>query len=297
MLFGAFLAPILAILVFNSIVFVVVIRVLIKHSRKKYGSKDKNVINSVRRLLISSFGITFLFGMSWVFGVLTISSASEVFQYLFTIFTSMQGFFIFFFFCVLGKEARESWIQLLCRGRKTPWSTTSTSGQQKTPVSTSGISSGGTRTTRALSSTQRMLTLSSIYLRRPSDTPSVFSAGSRHSSETPSLGANSVSSIEMNTMDRTISNLHAIQEEQEEEEEDITTTPPPTSKEASSGKTRRNSNTESMQNLSLSGSVSNERSSVSPEKESFSVSPSQEPSTTDGDFEVLENPYADEHSD
>ena len=90
---------------------VVVIRVLIIHSIKKYGHKNETkAVEGVKRVLISIFGIMFLFGMSWVFGALTISDASLVFQYLFAIFTSLQGFFIFFFFCVLDKEARELWI-------------------------------------------------------------------------------------------------------------------------------------------------------------------------------------------
>ena len=283
MLFGAFLVPILAILVFNSIVFVIVIRVLLKHSRKKYGNRDKKVVNTVRQLFISSFGIMFLFGLSWAFGALTISAASEAFQYLFAIFTSLQGFFIFLFFCVLGKEARESWLQLLCRGRKLPWFT-STISQQKTPgLSTSGISSGGTGTTSASSTTPRRISMGSIYLRRPSATPSILSSASQRASDTPSIGNDSVSSIEMNPMEGTIQNLYAIQEEDEEEEEEIMATPTPSSGVSSpTGKRQPNS----VLDLSLGESTSNKELPTS-------VTQSQEPSTTDEDFEVLENPYAD----
>lgn len=292
-LFGAFLAPILIILAFNTIVFVVVIRVLFKHSNKKYGSKEKKVVHTVRQLLISSFGIMFLFGLSWVFGALTISAASPVFQYLFTIFTSLQGFFIFTFFCILGKEARESWLQLLCRGRKLPWFT-STIGQQKTPASTSGLSSGGTRTTGSATNTPRRTSMSSIYLRRPSATPSILSFGGRRSSETPSIGNDSISSIEMNPMEGTIQNLYAIQEEdEEEEEEEMVAKPTPYFKTPSpTGKRRRNSNTESMGDLSVNESTSNDEHSSSPQIHG-SVTQSREPSTTDGDIEVVENPYTD----
>ena len=279
MLFGAFLVPILAILVFNAIVFVIVIRVLFNHSRKKYGNRDIKVVNTVRQMLISSFGIMFLFGLSWAFGALTISAASIVFQYLFAIFTSLQGFFIFLFFCVLGKEARESWLQLLCGGRKLPWFT-STISQQKTPAS--GISSGGTRTTSASSTTPRCISMGSIYLRRTSATPRILSSDSRRASGTPSIGNDSFSSIEMNPMEGTIRNLHAIQEEVEEE---IMATPTPSSGVSSlTGKRRPNSNTES--------STSNKELPTSPQMHG-SVTQSQEPPTTDEDFEALENPYAD----
>ena len=284
-LFGAFLVPILAILVFNSIVFVIVIRVLLKHSRKKYGSKDKKVVNTVRQLLISSFGIMFLFGLSWAFGALTISDAAEVFRYPFAILTSLQGFFIFLFFCVFGKEARESWFQLLCRGRKLPWFT-STISQQKTPAfSTSGISSGGTRTTGASSNTPRRISLG--YLRRPSATPSF---DSRQPSETPSIGNDSVSSIEMNPMEGTIQNLYAIREEEEEEEEEMGATPTPSQSPAD--KKRRTSNTESVLDLSVGGNTSDKDLSSSPHTHG-SITQSGQPSTTDEDSEILENPYAD----
>ena len=289
MLFGAFLVPILAILVFNAIVFVIVIRVLFNHSRKKHGNRDIKEVNTVRQMLISSFGIICLFGLSWAFGALTISAASVVFQYLFAIFTSLQGFFIFLFFCVLGKEARESWLQLLCRGRKLPWFT-STISQQKTPAfSTSGIR---TRTTLASSTTPRPISMGSIYLRCPSATPSILSSVSGRASETPSIGNESVSSIEMNPMEGTIQNLHAIQEEDEEEEEIMAMPPPSSGVSSPTGKRQQNSNTESVLDLSLGESTSNKELPTSPQING-SVTQSQELSTTDEDFEMLENPHAD----
>ena len=289
-LFGAFLVPILAILLFNSIVFVLVIRVLMIHSKKKFGTRDKGTVETVKRLLISSFGIMFLFGLSWVFGAFTISAASEVFQYLFTIFTSLQGFFIFFFFCVLGKEARELWLQLLCRGRKIPWITISLS-RDKTPVSTSGLSSGETRNTRATStaSSPRHSTLSSIYLQRPTES---YLRRMSDSQESESAG-----SIEMNTRDSTIANLHAIAEE--EEEEDIAAEPVP--EQSSTEKTRRNSNTESMHDLSLNGSK--KKSITSPLQQDSPNSPASPPqqlaasSAPEDTLEVLENSHANVDSD
>ena len=60
----------------------------------------------------------FLFGITWLFGILTFSSeVREVFQILFTVFNSFQGFFIFLFFCAISKEARESWKELFGSGR------------------------------------------------------------------------------------------------------------------------------------------------------------------------------------
>ena len=111
---GAFLAPIFAILLFNTIIFVIVISILAKQIRKKYATKDHANRKIAVRLMISIMGVIALFGLTWVFGALTVREASTAFQFLFAIFNSLQGFFIFFFFCVFGKEAKTFWLQVLC---------------------------------------------------------------------------------------------------------------------------------------------------------------------------------------
>ena len=86
--------------------------------RSKEGMKPKTAL----RLTLSISGIMFLFGLTWLFAAFTFTIAGNdvlriIFQALFTVFASFQGFFIFLFFCVLNKEARESWRELLSCGR------------------------------------------------------------------------------------------------------------------------------------------------------------------------------------
>ena len=71
--------------------------------------------------MISVGGVMFLFGLTWLFAILTFSVTGlrETFQVLFTVFNSFQGFFIFLFFCVFGKEAREHWKEALSCGKYT----------------------------------------------------------------------------------------------------------------------------------------------------------------------------------
>ncbi|OCU01961.1 hypothetical protein XELAEV_180077397mg, partial [Xenopus laevis] len=45
-----------------------------------------------------------ILGSSWVFGVLAVNDQTIVFQYMFAIFNSLQGFFIFLFHCLLNSE-------------------------------------------------------------------------------------------------------------------------------------------------------------------------------------------------
>ena len=74
----------------------------------------------VLRLMFSIGGVMSLFGLTWLFAILTVSvpGLREIFQILFTIFNSFQGLFIFLFFCVLNKEARDSWRELFSCGEK-----------------------------------------------------------------------------------------------------------------------------------------------------------------------------------
>ena len=95
--------------------------VLIKHSKKKIqrakASTDGSPREATIRLLISIFSIMNMYGLTWLFAIFTFTDGSFAFQLLFAIFNSLQGFFMFIFFCVLGKEARESWAHVLCRGK------------------------------------------------------------------------------------------------------------------------------------------------------------------------------------
>ena len=117
-LFGVFLGPIFAVLLFNIILFLLVVRVLIKHSRRKIvESKNAKKYKGTLKALISIVSIMAMFGLSWVFGAFTISGASQVFSWLFVIFNSLQGFVLFLFFCVIGKDPREEWKSVFTCGR------------------------------------------------------------------------------------------------------------------------------------------------------------------------------------
>ena len=117
MFFGLFLAPILALILFNAVVFVLVIRVLVKHSARKLDDVNpKKRAIGIIKTMISVVSISLMFGLQWIFGAFTIAEASEAFQWLFVIFSSLQGFFLFLFFCILSQDAREEWLNLFSLG-------------------------------------------------------------------------------------------------------------------------------------------------------------------------------------
>ena len=104
-------------MLFNTVVFVLVLRVLIKHYlRKLKDLESKKKFQGTFKTLISVVSIMFMFGLQWLFGAFTIAEASEAFQWLFVIFSTLQGLFLFLYFCILAQDAREQWLKLLSWG-------------------------------------------------------------------------------------------------------------------------------------------------------------------------------------
>ena len=113
--FGAFLGPIMLVLSFNMVIFVVVIVVLVRHFRKR--SKDRGNKLGTLLLMANITCVAFLFGLTWLFGALTVFNLNNAFQILFTLANSFQGFIIFIFFCLLNSDVRLAWMHQLFRQR------------------------------------------------------------------------------------------------------------------------------------------------------------------------------------
>ena len=146
---GTFLAPILAIMLFNLFIFVWVIVVLIRHKCGRVSRKQEIVsASTIMRMMFSISGVMSLFGLTWLFAILlfTVIELRNISQLLFTIFNSLQGFFIFIF--ILNTEAIGLWKKFLACGSKPSQSRLSVSRQKRTGRS-------GTRSTGYFSSTRR----------------------------------------------------------------------------------------------------------------------------------------------
>ena len=107
--FVAFLGPILLVLVFNLIIFIVVIVVLVRNVTKRSKGSNTGVQLSAFQVMLNITGVAFLFGLTWIFGVLTVVNKHQAFQIMFTVVNAFQGFFIFVFCCVLNKDVRSAY--------------------------------------------------------------------------------------------------------------------------------------------------------------------------------------------
>ena len=102
-------------MIFSVVVFVCVIFILVKHVKSSASLKKQSVSKKESlRLVFSIGGVMFLFGLTWLFAILTFSVTGlrETFQTLFTIFNSFQGLFLFIFVCVMSSDVRDEWKNL-----------------------------------------------------------------------------------------------------------------------------------------------------------------------------------------
>ena len=97
-------APIAVIIVCNTCVLCVVIVKIHKHRKDKGESELSQLIADAR----IAFTCNVLLGTTWVFALFAVGEATMVFQWLFCIFNSLQGFFIFLFYTVRNPDLRKS---------------------------------------------------------------------------------------------------------------------------------------------------------------------------------------------
>ena len=68
--------------------------------------QNKTQVEKVKAGLKATAVILPLLGITWLFGLLTFSSSTVAFKYMFAIFNSLQGLMIFIFHCLLNKQVR-----------------------------------------------------------------------------------------------------------------------------------------------------------------------------------------------
>ena len=119
----ALLLPVVLILLVNFVVLVMVMRVL---TQKNNASSQRQAGKVQARI---AFACATLLGLTWILGLLAIGEMAFTFQLLFTIFNSLQGFFIFVFYTLMNKDARKNWKQVFKFGRNYDKRSTTSSSQ------------------------------------------------------------------------------------------------------------------------------------------------------------------------
>lgn len=122
----AFLGISCLILFINLLVFIMVTRVLFtprmatKAAANNSNSSSSNSGHPAPPITAAqvrgAFTVMTLLGVTWIFGVFAVGEARTVFQYIFCVCNSMQGFLIFVVRVLQYPEARSAWFQLMTRG-------------------------------------------------------------------------------------------------------------------------------------------------------------------------------------
>ncbi|XP_058480495.1 adhesion G protein-coupled receptor L3-like isoform X11 [Solea solea] len=70
---------------------------------------DSGCLDNIKSWVIGAIALLCLLGLTWAFGLMYVNESTVVMAYLFTIFNSLQGMFIFIFHCVLQKKVRKEY--------------------------------------------------------------------------------------------------------------------------------------------------------------------------------------------
>ncbi|XP_038573819.1 adhesion G protein-coupled receptor L2-like isoform X5 [Micropterus salmoides] len=103
----SFIGPVTFIIVVNVIFLVVTMFKMVKHSTSM--KPDSSRLGGIRSWVLGAFALLCLLGLTWSFGLFFLNESSIVMAYLFTIFNTLQGMFIFIFHCLLQKKVRKEY--------------------------------------------------------------------------------------------------------------------------------------------------------------------------------------------
>ncbi|XP_056912212.1 adhesion G protein-coupled receptor L2-like isoform X16 [Takifugu flavidus] len=104
---GTFIGPVAFIIAVNVILLVVTMFKMVKHSTSM--KPDSSRLGGIRSWVSGAFVLLCLLGLTWSFGLFFLDDSSIVMAYLFTIFNTLQGMFIFIFHCLLQKKVRKEY--------------------------------------------------------------------------------------------------------------------------------------------------------------------------------------------
>ncbi|XP_052745302.1 latrophilin Cirl isoform X3 [Bicyclus anynana] len=114
----SFVVPAGLVLLANWLCLIFVSYLMCRHSTVSIKAKENSKLYKIRVWLNSSVVLAVLLGLTWTFGLLYLNEQSVGVAYTFTILNSLQGLFIFIFYC-LQNEIFQKECARLCR--RHPW--------------------------------------------------------------------------------------------------------------------------------------------------------------------------------
>ena len=114
--FGVIL-PVTLTLFVNIIIYMIIMVKLVTREtpgENKVNPDGRNIKNQMK----NGFFISVLLGLTWIFPIFAVGDVKEVqfvFQLLFCVFSSLQGFFIFLFYVLVNKQVKTMIKDMVCK--------------------------------------------------------------------------------------------------------------------------------------------------------------------------------------
>ena len=117
----AVVVPVAIILFANTVTLIMVMYNLYQHDQKKArklcdGDENKKPMIDPAMVISQArigFACNVLLGITWIFALLAVGKATIYFQWLFCVFNSLQGFFIFVFYTLRNQDVKKAWAQCI----------------------------------------------------------------------------------------------------------------------------------------------------------------------------------------
>ncbi|XP_078505114.1 adhesion G-protein coupled receptor G6 isoform X1 [Lissotriton helveticus] len=161
----------------NVAMFVVVmVQICGRNGKRNSRSMREEVLRNVRSVV----SLTFLLGMTWGFAFFAWGPVQVAFMYLFAIFNSLQGLFIFVFHCAMKENVQKQWRRHLCCGKlrladNSDWSKTHTNTTKKASSDNMGKSlSSSSIGSNSTSWTSKSKSSSNHFFKKNSNPENVF---------------------------------------------------------------------------------------------------------------------------
>ncbi|XP_038556127.1 adhesion G-protein coupled receptor G2 isoform X2 [Micropterus salmoides] len=148
-------AFVLLVMLCNISVFIMVLIQIRQMKANKSSTNNRSSLHDLRAVA----SLTVLLGLTWGMGFFSFGPGKVVLMYLFSIFNTLQGFFVFLFHCLMKENVRKQWRIHLCCGRfrlsnYSDWSRSVTVGghqKKNNLVNSESVASDNTSTLRKIS--------------------------------------------------------------------------------------------------------------------------------------------------
>ncbi|UYV65989.1 hypothetical protein LAZ67_3006074 [Cordylochernes scorpioides] len=114
----SFVGPVIFIVLANFVFLSIALYMMCKHSgmMTSVKSKDQTKLSSIKTWVRGAVVLVFLLGLTWSFGLFYLNEQSVIMAYLFVIFNSLQGLFIFIFHCIYNDKVQKEYQKYFRRG-------------------------------------------------------------------------------------------------------------------------------------------------------------------------------------